>query len=103
MNSYSFRSESSYFLVRLLQRIDRITLAPDAQPPETRPPSHWKEGIGRQTMEQFWLKSHLTMYAAVSTLFLNNCIYSGIHTDVHKGGLWVRMSEAADMTASVKI
>ncbi|KAF8754671.1 cytochrome P450 [Rhizoctonia solani] len=71
-------NESSYFLVRLLQHVDHITLAPDAQPLESHPPSHWKQGPGRQAIEQFWLKSHLTMYAV--------------------GGLWVRMKEASGET-----
>ncbi|ELU38865.1 cytochrome P450 monooxygenase pc-3 [Rhizoctonia solani AG-1 IA] len=77
-DSITSYSESSYFLVRLLQHVDHITLAPDAQPLESHPPSHWKQGPGRQAIEQFWLKSHLTMYAV--------------------GGLWVRMKEASGET-----
>lgn len=76
-------NESSYFLVRLLQRIDQITLAPEAQPPKTLPPTHWRTGTGRQTIEQFWLKSHLTMYAF--------------------GGLWVKMREASDVNVESKV
>ncbi|KDN37559.1 hypothetical protein RSAG8_10076, partial [Rhizoctonia solani AG-8 WAC10335] len=76
-------NESSYFLVRLLQRVDRITLAPDAQPPGSHPPAHWKQGTGRQATEKFWLRSHLTMYAV--------------------GGLWVRMREASDVNVETKV
>ncbi|KEP50949.1 cytochrome P450 family monooxygenase pc-3 [Rhizoctonia solani 123E] len=76
-------NESSYFLVRLLQRVDQITLAPDAQPPESHPPAHWKQGTGRKAIEKFWLKSHLTMYAV--------------------GGLWVRMREASDVNIETRV
>ncbi|CAE6421427.1 unnamed protein product [Rhizoctonia solani] len=76
-------SESSYFLVRLLQRVDQITLALDAQPPESHPPAHWKQATGRKAIEQFWLKSHLTMYAV--------------------GGLWVRMREASAVNVETKV
>ncbi|KAF8603600.1 CYP63 cytochrome P450 monooxygenase-like protein [Ceratobasidium sp. AG-I] len=72
-------NESSYFLVRLLQRVDQITLVPSAQPPESLPPPHWKDASGRKAIERFWPKSHLTMYAV--------------------GGLWVHMHEAADANA----
>ncbi|KAG8715315.1 hypothetical protein FRC09_016709 [Ceratobasidium sp. 395] len=69
-------NESSYFLVRLLQRVDQITLAPEAQPPESLPPPHWKNGSGRKAIERLWMRSHLTTYSV--------------------GGLWVRMREASD-------
>ncbi|KAG8741964.1 hypothetical protein FRC10_002230 [Ceratobasidium sp. 414] len=69
-------SESSYFIIRLLQRIDQIVLAPEAQPPESLPPSHWQNGPGRKAIEKNWMKSHLTTYAS--------------------GGLWMRMREASD-------
>ncbi|KAJ7031191.1 hypothetical protein C8F04DRAFT_960701, partial [Mycena alexandri] len=34
--------ESSFFLVRLLQGFSSFTLAPDAQPADTKPPASWK-------------------------------------------------------------
>ncbi|QRV93079.1 cytochrome P450 family protein [Ceratobasidium sp. AG-Ba] len=74
-------NESSYFLVRLLQRVDQITLAPEAQPPKSLPPPHWKNGPGRKAVERFWMRSHLTTYSV--------------------GGLWVRMREANDSSATV--
>ena len=69
-------------LVRLLQAFDTITLVPDAQPPESRPPIAWKLASGRQAKEKIWPKSHLTLYS-------------------HKG-LWLKMREAeyADVVSS---
>ncbi|KAF8600072.1 CYP63 cytochrome P450 monooxygenase-like protein [Ceratobasidium sp. AG-I] len=67
-------NESSFFLVRLLQRVESIELVPEAHPEGTLPPKEWKEGLGRKAYEQVWPKSHLTMYC--------------------NGGLWVRMKEA---------
>ncbi|OAX37739.1 cytochrome P450 monooxygenase CYP63 [Rhizopogon vinicolor AM-OR11-026] len=64
-------NEASFFLVRLLQRFDTFTLAPDAQPPSSLPPAEWKLGRGRQAVEA--IRPEATM-----TLFI-------------KGGLWVRM------------
>jgi len=61
-------------LVRLLQAFDSITLATDAQPPESLPPAAWKLAPGRQGKEKIWPKSHLTLYS-------------------HKG-LWLKMGEA---------
>ncbi|KAF8202796.1 cytochrome P450 [Mycena galopus ATCC 62051] len=64
-------NETSFFLVRLLQRFSDFSLAPDAQPEETKPPASWKEAKGTQATEKITLDRHLTMFA--------------------KGGLWVRM------------
>ncbi|KLO15647.1 cytochrome P450 [Schizopora paradoxa] len=69
-------NETSFMLVRLLQTFDRFELDPTAQPPETIPPPSWKNAEGRKAIERCWPKAHLTMYA--------------------KGGLWVRMREAAN-------
>ncbi|KAJ7123185.1 cytochrome P450 [Mycena epipterygia] len=65
--------EVSFFLVRLLQRFASFTLAPDAQPEETKPPASWKSSPLKRK-EKITFGNHLTMYA--------------------KGGLWVRMQEA---------
>ncbi|EIN04106.1 cytochrome P450 monooxygenase CYP63 [Punctularia strigosozonata HHB-11173 SS5] len=67
-------NEVSFFLVRLLQRFDGVSLAPDAQPAESRPPAEWKARPGRQAHERVWP-------AAAITLFV-------------KGGLWVRFHQA---------
>ncbi|KAF8600071.1 CYP63 cytochrome P450 monooxygenase-like protein [Ceratobasidium sp. AG-I] len=66
-------NESSFFLVRLLQRVESIQLIPEAYPEGTLPPKEWKEGSGRKVYEQVWPKSHLTIYC--------------------NGGLWVKMKE----------
>ncbi|KAJ7499692.1 cytochrome P450 monooxygenase pc-3 [Mycena latifolia] len=65
--------EASFFLVRLLQKFSAFSLAPDAQPEDTKPPASWKSSTlkGR---EKITFGASLTMYA--------------------KGGLWVRMQEA---------
>ncbi|KAK6974910.1 cytochrome P450 [Favolaschia claudopus] len=73
--------EASFFLVRLLQTFSAISLDPDAQPPDARPPGKWKTDekmvkTGWTSHEKIRPRSHLTMF-----------VY---------GGLWVRMEEAAD-------
>ncbi|CEL61476.1 Cytochrome P450 52A1 OS=Candida tropicalis GN=CYP52A1 PE=1 SV=3 [Rhizoctonia solani AG-1 IB] len=67
-------NEISFFLIRLLQRVDQISLAPDAQPSNSHPPKSWAAGPGRRAVEKIWPKAHLTLYSY--------------------GGLWVRMKEA---------
>ncbi|OAX37461.1 hypothetical protein K503DRAFT_801215 [Rhizopogon vinicolor AM-OR11-026] len=64
----------SFMLIRLLQTFSSITLAPEAQHPDTRPPTEWAQAEGRKARERFRPKAHLTLYA--------------------DGGLWVRMNEA---------
>ncbi|VDB86505.1 unnamed protein product [Peniophora sp. CBMAI 1063] len=66
-------NEASFTLVRLIQEFSRIDLAPDAFPPEARPPPEWAAGPGRKAIEKINIKSHFTLHAA--------------------GGLWVRMKE----------
>ncbi|KAK7000219.1 cytochrome P450 [Favolaschia claudopus] len=71
--------EASFFLVRLLQTFSAISLDPDAQPPDARPPAKWKTDekmvkTGWTPHEKIRPRSHLTMF-----------VY---------GGLWVRMEEA---------
>ncbi|THG97119.1 hypothetical protein EW026_g4826 [Hermanssonia centrifuga] len=70
------RNEASYFLVRLLQEFDTFTLASDVQPEGSLPPSEWKTGRGRQSMEKIWPAYAMTLFV--------------------KGGLWVRLGKAAD-------
>nr|AVZ23844.1 cytochrome P450 [Thanatephorus cucumeris] len=67
-------NEVSFFLTRLLQRVDQISLAPDAQPLDSHPPVSWVKGPGRRATEKIWPKAHLTLYS--------------------HGGLWVRTKEA---------
>ena len=61
-------NEMSFFIVRLLQNFETITLDVDSQPPESRPPAHWAGLPGRKGVEKFWPKAHLTVFAAVSPL-----------------------------------
>ncbi|THG93386.1 hypothetical protein EW026_g7836 [Hermanssonia centrifuga] len=67
-------NEMSFFLIRLLQKFETISLDTDSQPPDTRPPAHWANCPGRKGVEKFWPKAHLTLYSA--------------------GGLWIKMTEA---------
>jgi len=67
-------NEMSFMLICLLQNFSSIALDLDAQPSETCPPTSWARGPGRKSIEKFWPKMHLTMYA--------------------HGGLWVNMREA---------
>ncbi|KAG8779170.1 hypothetical protein FRC12_024604 [Ceratobasidium sp. 428] len=69
-------NESSFFLVRLLQRVESIELAPEAHPEGTLPPKKWQDQAGRKAYEKVWPKSHLTIYS--------------------NGGMWVRMKEASN-------
>lgn len=57
----------SFMLIRLLQHFDTISLAPDAQAPDTYPPPAWAEAEGRKATEKFFPKMHLTMYAHKSS------------------------------------
>lgn len=68
--------EASFFLVRLLQTFATIALAPEAQPPEARPPAIWQteDKVGWKAREKVRVRAHITLYVF--------------------GGLWVRMEEA---------
>ncbi|KAJ7267575.1 cytochrome P450 [Mycena haematopus] len=61
--------QATFFLVKLLQAVSEIALAPEAQPAESVPT--WKGH------EKVWFTSHITMY--------------------YKGGLWVKMKRADSM------
>ncbi|KAH9836723.1 cytochrome P450 monooxygenase CYP63 [Rhodofomes roseus] len=62
-------NEASFMLVRLYQRFSGFELVPDAIPEGARPPPQWKEGKGRQQIEQVWPSTAFTAFV--------------------KGGLWV--------------
>ena len=64
-------------LIRLLQAFDTISLVPDAQPPESRPPASWKRASGTQSLDKIWPKMHLTLYSHM--------------------GLWLKMEQAHNM------
>jgi len=65
--------ETSFFLIRLLQRFKAFHFAPDAQPESSKPPASWKSSPVK-AKEKITFGTSLTIYA--------------------KGGLWVRMEEA---------
>ncbi|PPR02520.1 hypothetical protein CVT26_012004 [Gymnopilus dilepis] len=65
--------ESSFFLIRLMQRFTNFRMAPDAQPEDSKPPASWKECGNRKALEKIRPAMHLTMFI--------------------KGGLWIRMDE----------
>ncbi|KAF8481444.1 CYP63 cytochrome P450 monooxygenase-like protein [Gautieria morchelliformis] len=77
--------ETSFFVVRFLQRFEHIELAPESQPPQTRIPEKWKDpSVGsplnkRRPLEQCLMRSHLTMYA--------------------DGGLWIRAKQVEPVEA----
>ncbi|KAG0692275.1 cytochrome P450 [Suillus ampliporus] len=69
--------EMSFMLIRLLQNFSVITLSPELQEPAMRPPTWWAENDGRQAIERFRLRNHLTLYA--------------------KGSMWVKMEAVDDV------
>lgn len=56
----------SFMLIRFMQQFTGVTLDEAAAPPHAKPPAHWKNSVGRKTIERVYPKSHLTMYAQVS-------------------------------------
>ncbi|KAF9443684.1 cytochrome P450 [Macrolepiota fuliginosa MF-IS2] len=73
--------ETSYFLVRLLQKFSDIKLDLEAQPSWAAPPPEWKDGVGTQRTDKIRMKNYLTMSVM--------------------GGVWVRLEEATDMDDQV--
>ncbi|KAJ7758386.1 cytochrome P450 [Mycena metata] len=67
--------EASFILIRLLQSFSRVSLAPSAQPPDSRVPEDWKtqDPSGWKRREKVRPKSSLAMFVM--------------------GGLWVTMEE----------
>ncbi|KAF7289255.1 hypothetical protein MIND_01387100 [Mycena indigotica] len=71
--------QASVFLIRLFQAFSGLSLALDAQPPDSLPPAEWrdpeKDVLGWKRRERLFVKSHLTMHV--------------------KGGIWVRLQEVS--------
>jgi len=68
-------NEASFVVVRLLQVIDKFTVAQaEAAPAGSLPPDDWKLGKGRQATEKIHPQSAMTLYS--------------------KGGLWLRIHAA---------
>ena len=55
-------NEVSYFLIRLLQSIDGVSLDMEMQ---RLPPADWAQAKGRKALEKVLLRAHLTMYVEV--------------------------------------
>lgn len=82
-------------LIRLLQHFESVQLAYDAQPAWSRPPAQWKEFASngrRKGKEEFWPKTHLSMYSYVSNLFCHPANVCSL-ISILKGGLWVELQE----------
>ncbi|KAG2357243.1 cytochrome P450 [Suillus spraguei] len=67
-------NEMSFMVIRFLQSFSTITLSPE---PAMCPPAWWAEKDGRQAIEQFRPRNHLTLYAM--------------------GGMWVKMEAVDDI------
>lgn len=67
-------NEMSFMIIRLLQNFSAITLSPE---PAMNPPAWWAEKGGRQAIEKFRPRNHLTLYAM--------------------GGMWVKMEAVDDV------
>ncbi|QRV75544.1 cytochrome P450 family protein [Ceratobasidium sp. AG-Ba] len=80
----------SFFLVRLLQKFEAITLVPEAQPIGTLPPPEWKGAPGRKGFEKIWPSYHLTQSCKVN-LPISFYLHAGL-TESGQGGLWVHMT-----------
>ncbi|KAF8575554.1 cytochrome P450 monooxygenase pc-3 [Ramaria rubella] len=70
--------ECSYFVIRLLQVFKTLDLAPDAQPPESRPPAAWASFTStsseRQNVEKCWPAASLTLHSkARPTVRIEGC------------------------------
>jgi cytochrome P450 len=63
-------NETSFFLIRLLQQFSAVSLVPEAQSPEARPPKEWALEPGRKGKEKVRIKSNLTMSVMVSVELL---------------------------------
>ena len=64
----------SLFLVRFLQNFSSVSLATNAQPPDSLPPKEWAGAEGRQGIEKVFPKAHLTIYVAVSNPMTVNTV-----------------------------
>jgi len=67
-------NETSFFLIRLLQQFSSVSLVPDAQSPEARPPPEWALCPGRKGKEKVRIKINVTMSIM--------------------GGLWAKLEQA---------
>jgi hypothetical protein len=96
-------NETSFMLIRFLQSFEAVALCPEAQPEGSCPPKEWSssENVAmgkRKAIEKFFPKTHMTMYAHVSSSLSNSSNRSRflIATLSLKGGLWLTLGEASD-------
>ena len=86
----------SFFIVRLLQNFEDITLDLDSHPPDSRVPKEWAGAPGRKGIEKFWPKAHLTLYSKVS--FRAVGLMHGVLIEYStQGGLWIKTKEAQNI------
>ncbi|KIJ61017.1 hypothetical protein HYDPIDRAFT_31717 [Hydnomerulius pinastri MD-312] len=65
-------NEVSYFLIRLLQSFDSISLDTETQ---SLPPADWAKAKGRKALEKVIVRSHLTIYVEVLPFFYSVDFY----------------------------
>jgi hypothetical protein len=58
-------NQAGYFIVRLLQRFNSFSLAPDFMPAGSLPPAHWAGMPGRQGVEKIHPAINFTMHSKV--------------------------------------
>lgn len=61
-------TETSYFMIKLLQKFESFEMALDAQPASATPPASWKDAPGRQAHEKIMPVLHLAMSIKVSAI-----------------------------------
>jgi hypothetical protein len=61
-------NQAGYFIVRLLQRFNSFSLAPDFMPAGSLPPAHWAGMPGRQGVEKIHPAINFTMHSKVRVL-----------------------------------
>jgi hypothetical protein len=62
-------NQAGYFIVRLLQRFNSFSLAPDFMPAGSLPPAHWAGMPGRQGVEKIHPAINLTMHSKVRAVW----------------------------------
>ena len=90
-------NEVSFMLVRLLQQISGIELAPEVAP-ESVPPPGFADTPGSDGSDRVWMGVHLTMFAKVWIPYCFALCFGAVcgadPNMLVQGGLWVRMTEA---------
>lgn len=75
--------------MRLLQRFDTFTLAPEYQPEGSTPPPSWKTKKGRQAIEKCWPAAAMTLFVKVGDpLFLMLQFYLLLLIGWFVGEIW---------------